>query len=71
MLRDDPFGSNKFLASSKVTVDEKSLCEICQYAKSRCKAVHGKDTTVDKNSKDDPKNNHLRPGAAVSTGHFE
>ncbi len=71
MLREAPFATEPFLSSSRVTFEERPLCEICQYAKARRKAVHGKNTKIDKDSEGDLKNNHLRPGDAVSTDHFE
>ena len=47
------------------------MCEVCQYDKARRKATHGKTTKIDKCSEGDLKSNHLRPGDAVTTDHFE
>ena len=71
MLRNYPFGSDKFLSSSRVTFEERPMCEVCQYAKARRKVTNGKIAKIDKDSEGDLKSNHLRPGDAVSTDHFE
>ena len=59
------------MASSKITYEERPLCEICEYAKARRKAVHGKKTQSDPAVEGDLKKGHLRPGASVSVDHFE
>lgn len=71
MLRSPPFGRDKYLASSEISFDNCSLCDMCQYAKARRKAVHGKLIKKDPTSEGDLKNNQLRPGASVSIDHFE
>ena len=47
------------------------MCGICQYVKAMRKATHRKTTKIDKDAEGDLKSNHLRPGDAVSTDHFE
>ena len=69
ILRNPPFGSEQFLASSKIYFEERPLCEICQYAKAR-KAIHGK-TRIDPAAEEDLKKGQLRPGVSVSVDHFE
>ena len=71
MLSDNPFSSDQFLSSSRISFEERPLCEICQYAKARRKATPGKITKIDKGFEGDLKNNHLRPGDAVSSDHFK
>ena len=71
ILRNPPFGSGKFLASSKISFEDRPLCEICQYAKARRKATHVEVTKIDPSVEVDLKKVHLRPGASVSVDHFE
>lgn len=47
------------------------MCEVYQYAKAMRKVTYGKTAKIDKDSEGDLKSNHLRPGDAVSTDHFE
>ena len=47
MFGESQFGSDKFLASSRVTFERRPLCEICQYAKARRKDAHGKLIKID------------------------
>lgn len=71
MLRNPPFGTDNYLAFSNISFEDRPLCEICQYAKARRKAIHGKLTKIDPISEDDLKKNHVRPGVSVSVEHFE
>ena len=71
MLRNAPFGTDKYLVSSKVSFEERHQCDVCHYAKARRNAVHGKLTQADPASEGDLKKNHLHPGASVSADHFE
>ena len=71
MLRNAPFGTDKYLASSKIIFEERPQCDVCHYAKARRNTVHGKLTQSDPASEGDLKKNHLRPGASVSADHFE
>ena len=71
ILRSPPFGSEKFLSASRISFEDRPMCEICQYAKAKRKNTHGKTTTIDLQSQGDLKKEHLRPGASVSVDHFE
>jgi hypothetical protein len=71
ILRNSPFGTDKFLPASKIPFEQRPKCEVCQYAKARRQRLNGKTTVVDKSSEGSLKDNHLRPGAAVSVDHFE
>ena len=50
MLQYRQFGSSEFLVSSRVSFEKLLLCKICQYAKTRSKAVHGKLAKIDSSS---------------------
>ena len=69
--RSPPFGFEQFLAYSKISSDNKLLCEMCQYARARRKAAHGKMTWINPASEGYLKNDHLHPGVSVSVDHFE
>lgn len=70
-LRNPSSVTDKCLVSSKFTFDDRFLCDICEYAKARRKAVPGKLAKIDPNSEVDLKKNYLRPGASLSVEHFE
>jgi hypothetical protein len=53
ILRSPPFGSEKFLSASRISFEDRPMCEICQYAKAKRKTTHGKTTTVDLQSQGD------------------
>ena len=71
MLWSPPFATDKYLASSKISFDDRPLCGTCQYAKARRNAVHGKLTKINPTSEGDLKKNHLRPGVSISVDHIE
>lgn len=67
-LRDE---SEQFPAYSKISFEDGSLYEICQYAKKRRKDVHRKLTKIDPTSEGNRNNDHLRHGESISVDHFE
>ena len=71
ILRNPPFGTDKFLPASKIPFDQRPKCEVCEYAKARKERLRRKTTVVDKSSEGSLKDTNLCPGAAVSVDHFE
>ena len=61
MLRNPPFGIEKYLAVSKMIFDDRPLYDICQYENARRKAIDGKNIRLDPTSEEDLKKYHSRP----------
>ena len=66
-----PFGTDKFLSSSRITLEKRPKCEVFQYSKANYKAIHGKKTRIDAAYEGYLYYNHIRPVYGVYVGHSE
>ena len=60
----------KFLSSGCITFGQCIKCEVFEYKKSKCKAIHDK-TQIDVAHEESICNNNLFPGSSLSVDHFK
>ena len=68
LFRQAPFLPERFRSASRCTIPR---CEVCEFAKAHRKPTKGNAQKVNPMTDGSLKNNHLRPGHAVSVDHFE